>query len=229
MDDLANNDEIQRWLDNEGKGLAKLLASKGHRTSRCSEATCKQYSSLIFPREGELEIHGLSNDLEFLAFSSLVLRAWDGHGTLQKELGQFLATKKLALPVELVVRDMIAVREGVIVLRQARALQKCFQGKLQGSNEAFDVMHESEQVFKNWITKYSPRLGQKRKFALLRIFEDLGYPPEIHRDDLWKMFEAKHPELLEGVEDETNLKSRTFYDAGLDDLEASKGGRPKRF
>lgn len=98
MDELANNDEIQRWLDNEGNGLAKLLASKGPRTSRCSEATCKQYSSLLFPREGELEIYGLSNDLEFLAFSSLARRAWSARHTLEQELGHFLAKKNWLFP-----------------------------------------------------------------------------------------------------------------------------------
>lgn len=132
---------------------------------------------------------------------------------------------KAPRPVQYVALNLIEVYEGRSELSSQSPFIRWQVKRIKGDPEAVTVIQGAEKVFEEWKKGASFRMGARRKHALAKLWFSLGGPRDIHRDELWKMFERKHPELLQGVNDERKVKSRTFKDAALDFLEASKGGR----
>ena len=141
----------------------------------------------------------------------------------------FLSTdksKRASPVVQELAFQMLTMRGREERLLENKLLMRITEKNMQKNLQAADLIKDAQELLILW-DKGPMRAGIERAFMLKAIWIELGHPIGISRDELWKLFEERHPELLDDVQNERKAKSLAFKEDELSFLKSNPGGKPK--
>ncbi|MDA7645940.1 hypothetical protein N8721_00895 [bacterium] len=212
--------------DNEEENLFDAELSK-ITTDKSDEQVIRNVLNLYIEK-GKVK-GDLDSRIQFLKAFSLGVQTLDAMDAPEKLT---LSTERLRKlkdipPLILELASQIANIQSLDTsLVESKLLLRYLQKEIRGEEKAKETLKEARDIL--GVLSHDPvfRARRERAYRLSLIWKELAYPRGIHRDELWKIFCDRHPELLDNVQDERKAKSLAFSDAKLSFLKANKGGKP---
>lgn len=171
----------------------------------------------------------ICSEIEAKKVELLAAIAEKNRDVLEFDFGKHMQANSVA---QWIAYELFLVSKKRMKIQEAKRYLACVEVSLSECGESSQIAQTTSDngiaIFREWRKGAKYRKPPLRAIALFDLWRNLGSPPSISRDVLWAKFCEKHPEFLDGVQNEIKLKSETFRRAKLDFLPKNKGGAPPK-